>query len=154
MVITVAHYDTEHSVHQSQSLWVGSTASGGNTEPGVFHSIDEEFQRQFEIPYEVVVDESAVFKTLAQRWRNERGSTSSITEMVLCPAYQSIIGMGPKAMRFIIAELRSEGDDPDHWFWALQALTGVNPVSEEQEGNLREMANAWLSWAASEGYAR
>ena len=109
---------------------------------------------QLEIfPPQQVVDDYFVFKQLVERWRLVRGATSSTTEMVLCPAYQSIIGMGPKAIRFILAELVSEGDDPDHWFWALQVLTGANPVSEDDEGNLRRMSRTWLEWAASEGYA-
>ncbi len=100
------------------------------------------------------VDDNAVFECLVQRWHLERGATSSTMEMVLCPAYQTIIGMGQKAIPLILAELVSEGDDPDHWFWALQVLTGANPVSEEDEGNLRRMSRTWLDWAASEGYAR
>ncbi|MGC0776877.1 MAG: hypothetical protein WCD68_06700, partial [Candidatus Acidiferrum sp.] len=93
-------------------------------------------------PQQTVIEDYFVFKLLVDQWRKERGATSSITEMVLCPAYQSIIGMGPKAIRFILTELSSEGDDPDHWFWALQALTRANPVSEEDEGNLGRMSRA------------
>ena len=99
------------------------------------------------------VDDTLVFKFLVEQWRLQRGATSSTTEMVLCSAYQSIIGMGEKAIPFILAELASELTDPDHWFWALQALTGANPVSEEDEGNLSKMARTWLQWAASQGYA-
>jgi hypothetical protein len=110
--------------------------------------------RQIEMFPPQSVDDCFVFIYLAERWRLERGTSSSTTDMVLCPAYQSIIGMGPKAIPFILAQLASEGDDPDHWFWALQALTGANPVSEEDEGNLYRMARAWLQWAAAEGYAR
>ncbi|HEY8716757.1 MAG TPA: hypothetical protein VIM00_15340, partial [Candidatus Acidoferrum sp.] len=59
----------------------------------------------------------------------------------------------PKAIPFIISRLAAEGNNPDHWSWALQALTGVNPVSEDDSGNLVRMARSWLDWAASEGYA-
>jgi hypothetical protein len=155
MVVAAAHYDMGNGVRQSEYHWVLTTSSGAvDAQSGFFPSIEEQYQQQFEMPFESVVDESAVFKALAEKWRRERGSTSSMTEMVVCPAYQNIIGMGPKAIRFIISELRAEGDNPDHWFWALQALTRMNPVSEENEGNLNEMAKAWLSWAALEGYAR
>jgi hypothetical protein len=102
---------------------------------------------------ELCVDDSLIFKQLADQWRVERGSTSSTTEMVLCTAYQSIIGMGPGAIPLILSKLESEGDDPDHWFWALQVLTRANPVSEEDEGNLLNMRRAWFTWAAAEGYA-
>jgi hypothetical protein len=116
--------------------------------------VGAEIERQLELFSQVaVVDDYAAFECLRQRWHSERGATSSIMEIVLCPAYQSIIGMGQKAVGLILAELESEGDDPDHWFWALQVLTNANPVSEEDEGNLRRMSRTWLAWAKTEGYA-
>jgi hypothetical protein len=104
-------------------------------------------------PQQTCIDVRALFRYLVGAWRMQRGTTSSTTEMVICPAYQSIIGLGPVAVGLILAELASEGDDPDHWFWALQILTRENPVSEEDEGNLARMARAWLDWGASQGYA-
>jgi hypothetical protein len=78
---------------------------------------------------------------------------SSITEMSILPAYQKIIGMGEDAVPLILAELKSEGDDPDQWFWALIAITEENPVKPEDQGNFRKMAQAWFQWAEAEGYA-
>jgi hypothetical protein len=68
-------------------------------------------------------------------------------------AYQNIIGMGEDAVPLIIGELKSEGDDPDQWFWALMAITGANPVSPEDQGDFVAMAKAWLGWAKDQGYA-
>jgi hypothetical protein len=111
-------------------------------------------QLQIEMfPRQTSVEAFFEFKYLMESWREERGSTSSTREMVMCPSYQAIIGMGPNVVRFILAELASEGADPDHWFWALQVLTRANPVSEEDEGNLSRMSRAWLEWGASQGYA-
>ena len=93
------------------------------------------------------------FKTLISQWHAERGATSSITAGAICDAYQKIIGMGPDAIPLIIAQLRSEGDEPDQWFWALQILTGVDPVEEEDRGDCAKMATAWIDWAETEGYA-
>jgi hypothetical protein len=93
------------------------------------------------------------FKKLAQQWRNERGSMSSITEMSMLSPYQKIIGMGNEAVPLILNELRSEGDDPDQWFWALTAITETNPVKPEDQGNFKKMAEAWFAWAEAEGYA-
>ena len=87
------------------------------------------------------------FQRLVQQWRIERGVRSSITETVIMPAYQEIVGMGLTALPFLIAQLKSDGDDPDQWFWALRAITGVNPVKEEHQGNFQEMARAWIQWA-------
>jgi len=43
--------------------------------------------------------------------------------MAMCDAYQKIIGLGPDAVPLIIAQMQSEADEPDQWFWALQVLT-------------------------------
>lgn len=104
-------------------------------------------------PQSTILDDYLVFKALIDEWHVQRGTTSSLTEMVLCPAYQSIIGMGQKVIPLILTQLEAEGDDPDHWFWALQVLTRANPVRDEDQGNLARMSQAWLRWAASEGYA-
>ena len=34
--------------------------------------------------------------------------------------------------------------DPDHWFAALEAITGQNPVKPEY--NFDKAVNAWLRW--------
>jgi hypothetical protein len=78
---------------------------------------------------------------------------SSITEMSMLPTYQQIMGIGPDAVPLILAELESEGDDPDQWFWALRAITGANPVKPEDQGDFVKMAQAWFEWADDEDYA-
>lgn len=84
------------------------------------------------------------FRRLAQIWREERGPMSSLTEMVMHPAYQEIIGMGRDAVPLLLRELERE---PDHWFAALRAITGVDPVPSTMRGRVRQMAQAWLTWA-------
>jgi hypothetical protein len=87
------------------------------------------------------------FRQLLGEWHKERGATSSITAMVLCPAYQKIIAMGSEAIPLILRQMESEGDDPDHWSWALRALTSANPVPDAIRGNMKAISNAWLTWA-------
>ena len=88
-----------------------------------------------------------VFEILAEDWHTERGITSSLSEMILCPAYLKIIAMGSKALPLILDRLRREGDDPDHWFTALTIITCQDPVPEDARGDTVQMAKAWLSWA-------
>lgn len=87
------------------------------------------------------------FQRLVKKWKKQRGASSSITETIAMPAYQEIIGMGEKAVPLLLAQLRSEGDEPDQWFWALRAITGENPVKPEERGNFRKMSQAWLAWS-------
>lgn len=93
------------------------------------------------------------FQSLMTQWRKERGAMSSITEMSTCPAYQAIIGMGETAIPLILSQLRSEDQEPDQWFWALQAITAVHP-DDDSSGDYVKMAEWWLRWGAVEGYAR
>lgn len=95
-----------------------------------------------------LVDE-ALFQLLLEKWRVERGATSSISEIVMCPAYQEIIGMGQRAVPLMLRQLQIEGKNPDHWGWALHAITGENPVPRDAAGDLRKIADAWLSWGSS-----
>ena len=82
---------------------------------------------------------------LVAKWHTERGITSAVDDMTSCPSYQRIIGMGPEVLPAIFAQLRQEGDDPDHWFLALEAITGANPVPESDFGTLgRWLMLGWL----------
>lgn len=99
------------------------------------------------------IQEWLKFKALVAQWRAERGATSSITAMAMCDPYQKIIGMGREAVPLIIAQMRSEVPEPDQWFWALQVITGVDPVAEEDRGDFVKMSQSWISWAENEGYA-
>lgn len=87
------------------------------------------------------------FQELVSQWHRERGATSFATKMAMCPSYQRIIAMGENAIPLILRQLENEGDEPDHWFWALSVLTGADPVPDEARGDIRDMAKAWLEWA-------
>ncbi len=87
------------------------------------------------------------FRVLTENWRKERGITSSVTKMAMCPSYQRIISMDEKVVPLILREMENEGDDPDHWFWALEIITGADPVPVEAYGDTVRMAQAWLEWA-------
>jgi hypothetical protein len=86
------------------------------------------------------------FQLHIDAWRRERGATSSITRMAMCPAYQQIIAMGPRSIPLIFRQMENEGDEPDMWFWALRVLTGSDPVSDADRGDIVRMAQAWLAW--------
>ena len=62
--------------------------------------------------------------------------------------YQAIIGMGETALPFILDEMRQRDG---HWFWALRAITGENPVPPEHRGNVEAMTQDWLQWARQRG---
>ena len=89
------------------------------------------------------------FLNLVAAWKRERGPHSSSARLAEHPAYQQIIGMGSEVIPLLLRELERE---PDHWFRALHALTGVNPVPADSRGKVREMAAAWVNWGREQGY--
>lgn len=97
----------------------------------------------------LTVDEAALetrFRTLAQRWKDDCGFLSSTSAMVSHPAYQSIIELGQPVVPILLRELEKE---PVHWFEALKAITGEDPVSRDDWGNIPAMRLAWLAWGRS-----
>ena len=89
------------------------------------------------------------FKRLAAIWKSETRFLSSTPKMAEHPAYQEIISMGDEVVPFILRELESK---PDHWFKALRAITGAQPVPQADAGNVTLMTKAWLSWGREHGY--
>lgn len=89
------------------------------------------------------------FAELATTWRQSTAASSSLAEMFLDPSYQRIIALGTAVVPSILRELR---DRPHHWYWALEMITGANPVEPADEGDLRKMCDAWLEWGRGAGY--
>ena len=84
------------------------------------------------------------FARLADRWREETAHLSVMWQIAMHPAYQRIIGMGRDALPLIFARLRRE---PDPWFWALEFITGEDPVPRLEKGDSEAEARRWLDWA-------
>ena len=91
----------------------------------------------------------ALFQSLARQWKEECGPSSSTTDLAMCPSYQRIIGLGPVVVPLLLRELEHA---PDHWFWALKAITGADPVPVESRGRVHEMAGLWIEWGRQQGY--
>ena len=67
----------------------------------------------------------------------------------MCPSYQRIIGLGPAVVPLLLRELERA---PDHWFWALKAITGADPVPPAARGGIREKVRLWIEWGRQQGY--
>src|SRR5262245_52898411 len=83
------------------------------------------------------------FQRLAAEWKQQSRFLSNSVQMAMLKPYQRIIGMGLPAVPLILEDMQRE---PDHWFWALEAITEENPVPAEAAGNVRRMAEAWIEW--------
>jgi hypothetical protein len=92
---------------------------------------------------------ASLFESLADRWRAETLLYSSTTDIATNTAYQRIIGLGPQVLPLIFRELEKK---PEHWFWALAAITGENPIPDGDAGRMGAMAAAWLKWGRANGW--
>ena len=90
----------------------------------------------------------ARFESLAHRWREETAVASAPSALFMHSAYQEIIGLGPAVLPLILHDLE---ETRSHWFWALRAITGENPVPKEERGRVDRMAERWLDWGRSKG---
>jgi hypothetical protein len=90
-----------------------------------------------------------IFKQLAEQWKKDTALMSSMSQSAMHPAYPRIIGMGPAALPLIFRELQQYGG---HWFWALAAITGDNPVPPQEAGYVQKMTERWLDYAKEKGY--
>jgi hypothetical protein len=88
------------------------------------------------------------FNRLAEQWHRETMFMSNANDITSHFAYYQIIGMGPNVIRLILRRVQTgEG----HWFLALRALTGANPVKPQDAGRLAKMAQAWVEWGKQRG---
>lgn len=83
------------------------------------------------------------FEKYRDDWVSKTRHLSNTAQIALVFSYQKIIGLGPAAVPLILEELERK---TDHWFWALEAITGENPVPQEDTGDMIASAKAWVQW--------
>ncbi len=93
--------------------------------------------------------ERQVVRLLGQ-WRAETAHLSSATRVTGHPAYQELIALGSAALPFLFRDLERTRDG--HLAKALGLIPGAHPVSPEERGKVRKVADAWLRWAGENGY--
>ena len=83
------------------------------------------------------------FRHLTAWWKSDTEFQSSVSRIAMHPAYQRIIGMGKDVLPLILRDLETTQAP---WFWALQAITGVDPVPVDDRGYIDRMTRAWIRW--------
>jgi hypothetical protein len=89
------------------------------------------------------------FHRLAAVWHQGTDHLSSMAESANHPAYQEIIRLGPSVLPLLLRDLQ---ENHTHWFTALKAITGAQPIPKSDAGNIPRMTEAWLRWAKDHGY--
>jgi hypothetical protein len=90
------------------------------------------------------------FEELAEAWRERTRYKSFIQKLYSAPEYQRIIGLGRPVVALLLQDLERE---PQFWFWALECITGENPVPESvsASGDIRATTDAWVRWGYAHG---
>ncbi|NQT41091.1 MAG: hypothetical protein HQ581_26605 [Planctomycetes bacterium] len=96
----------------------------------------------------IPVDVGELFEKLKAEWKSKTRYMSNSAQMATVWPYQQIIGLGRPALVLILKELERE---TDHWFWALEAISGENPVPAERAGDVESMAKSWIEWGRQKG---
>jgi hypothetical protein len=97
-------------------------------------------------PLETVEEQ---FHRLADAWQSAVAHLSSSTKRDNHPAYQAIIALGLPVVPLLLADLEHK---QRHWFTALSAITGADPVAPQDAGKIQRMVDAWLHWGKHQGY--
>lgn len=88
------------------------------------------------------------FDLLSKTWREETALLSSSHAIASHPAYLEVIGLGMPVVPLILEEMSRTGG---HWFEALKAITGEDPVPREHWGRIALMRQDWLDWGRRHG---
>jgi hypothetical protein len=91
------------------------------------------------------------FTEHAERWKDETGHLSSLTKAFAHPSYLRIIGLSHYSSEYKLESLllHELKDEPDHWFAALSAITGEDPVLPEDDFD--QAVKKWLKWGREKG---
>ena len=89
------------------------------------------------------------FRQLADQWEEGTIFLSNSARKNAHPAHREIINLGESVIPLILERMRIQGG---HWFEALQQITGEDPVSPADYGNIAAMQNSWLQWGEDHGY--
>ena len=120
-----------------------------NNEPHVRGLGYNQYADELEEDYVAMASDKETFERLADEWERDRPRGADVEQMTKHSAYQSIIAMGGPAVPWLLQRLAKK---PDHWFVALNAITGARPVPPESRGRIKEMTQAWLDWGRQQGY--
>ncbi len=88
------------------------------------------------------------FHQLASAWQQAVAHHSSSALRYNHPAYQEIIALGAPIVPLLLQDLEQ---NRRHWFAALKAITGADPVPPDDAGKIPRMTELWLRWGRENG---
>ncbi|MCY4010452.1 MAG: hypothetical protein OXF49_00800 [Candidatus Saccharibacteria bacterium] len=91
-----------------------------------------------------------IFNESYQSWKRDTAMLSFTTSITSHPEYQKIMRLDAEiVVPLILAKMQEK---LDHWFEALEYITGQNPIEQQDLGNMQAMTEVWLRWGYINGY--
>ena len=91
------------------------------------------------------------FRRLESPWQADTQYLSDARRIIDHTAFRQIIALGREIVPLLLHDLQTR---PSLWVWALPEITGENPVSAADAGNIRKMSDAWVRWGRAQGILR
>lgn len=88
------------------------------------------------------------FYRLLDKWRAETLHSSFFQQKIEHPSFRQIVEIGRPTIPLILDDLRVT---PSFLFFALQLITGDNPVPPHLRGNVRAAVDMWIEWGNRQG---
>ncbi|GAA0759423.1 hypothetical protein LRH25_01495 [Ideonella azotifigens] len=88
------------------------------------------------------------FQKLAASLFERQQYSSLLADLHHSEEYLKVISLGPKVVPHMLRDLQMNGNP---WYLALRVLTGERVGQDLPEGNLRELAAAWIQWGTKQG---
>ncbi len=82
-------------------------------------------------------------------WLQETQYFSSSAKIYNNAAYLQILSMGLQSVPWMLRDLQKHDT---HWFYALNKLTGMNPIQPAHYGIVPKMKEDWIAWAKENNY--
>jgi len=90
------------------------------------------------------------FENLVKVWKKATVHYSFVRQKIVHPAYLRIVGMGEKAIPFILQELKERPSAS--WFPALEAISGNDAAQAAK--TVDEAVQSWLNWGKQQSYLK
>jgi hypothetical protein len=87
-------------------------------------------------------------RRLEAQWKADTEFLSDAGKIIGHPTFRAIIALGAEVVPLLLHDLEAQ---PSLWVWALPEITGANPVSPAEGGNIRQMSDAWLQRGREKG---
>jgi hypothetical protein len=128
---------------------IGLTTEASTLSINFSNAMDSYVGKSIVIQNKLETQEFKRFLILKEKWESETLFVSNGSLIISNSAYKNIINIGGMAIPWIFREMKK---NDNHWFYALEKITGKNPIKNENIGIISKMKDDWLNWGENNNY--